>query len=282
MTAAHRHPSGVSATHSQIVLGLIVILAFAVLAPRAAGDASPPGTTTDQVATVSDPAADPAPVPDPAPQKKTPPPAPSHSAPVKHSTAPSHQATPVQPPAPAIVNPPARQTVVPRQTVVQPSPVRIPAAPAPHTAATSTPHPSAKPRHPIAKKPVSAAPAEHPRVPSPALERPPVSPAVPHSGPAGSTPPTAAIPPHPSLRHVVSPAAHSTVARDLVLVLDAAAVLLLVLALVPESVLQRPSVQRRSAANRAVRLRPSIAAAGISLLSASLILFMLNLSGPVP
>jgi hypothetical protein len=76
---------------------------------------------------------------------------------------------------------------------------------------------------------------------------------------------------------VNAPAAHNTVARDLVVVLDAVAVLLLVLALIPATVLQR-----RFVVNRAVRLRPSIAAAGISLLSASLILFILNLSGPVP
>jgi hypothetical protein len=63
----------------------------------------------------------------------------------------------------------------------------------------------------------------------------------------------------------------------LVVLIDVVAVLLLALAVMPAAVLRRPFVVRR-----AVRLRPSIAAAGISLLSASLILFMLNLSGPVP
>ena len=70
---------------------------------------------------------------------------------------------------------------------------------------------------------------------------------------------------------------HNTLARDFVVALDVLAVLLLALAFIPAAVLRRPLAHRQ-----AVRLRPSIAAAGISLLSASLILFMLNMSGPVP
>jgi hypothetical protein len=71
-------------------------------------------------------------------------------------------------------------------------------------------------------------------------------------------------------------AAHSAVSREFVIVLGLVAVLLLALALIPEDVLRR-----RFVVARAARFRPSIAATGISLLSASLILFILNLSGAV-
>jgi hypothetical protein len=83
--------------------------------------------------------------------------------------------------------------------------------------------------------------------------------------------------PQVSIRHEASQIKPSGIARDFVLLLDAVAVLLLVLAWTPRGVLQRSF-----ATPRVTRFRPTLAAAGISLLSASLILFMLNLSGPVP
>jgi hypothetical protein len=256
MIAVRRHSSVVSATHSQIAFALIVVLACMVFAPRAAGD-TPPGPTTGQTTTgpapVTNPVTGVTPQPDPAPPpKKTPPPTPSRSTPVRHSAPPSHKATPVQP-TPAFVTP-------------------TPAAPAAPAAVTSTPHR-------IAKTHTRAAPAKHHPAPSSALEGPATSSAVqqqatkpPASSP--STAPSEAPPPTAPLRRVGT---HNSVARDLVVLIDIVAVLLLTLALIPAAVLRSPLVVRR-----AVRLRPSIAAAGISLLSASLILFMLNLSGPVP
>jgi hypothetical protein len=250
MTASRRHPSGVSTTHLQIVLGLLVILAFAVLAPRAAGD-NPPGTTTTDQATVSAPTPDAAPRPDPAPVK-TPPHHASPSTPTKHT------AVPVAPPA-------APPTIAPPRSVVQPTPAFVP-TPAPPAAGTS----ALKARH------AKTLPKHHP-APSSGLERPPMSPAV--QAPAASTPAGYASNATRSQRSrsADSRPARTNVPRDFVVVLDAVAVLLLLLALIPEAVLQR-----RFVAARAVRFRPSIAATGISLLSASLILFMLNLSGPVP
>jgi hypothetical protein len=82
--------------------------------------------------------------------------------------------------------------------------------------------------------------------------------------------------PSVSIQSEASAVKPNAIARDFVLVLDAVAVLLLVLAWTAQGVLQRRF------ATRATRFRPTMAAAGISLLSASLILFMLNLSGPVP
>jgi hypothetical protein len=69
----------------------------------------------------------------------------------------------------------------------------------------------------------------------------------------------------------------NALARELVVILDAVAVLLLAAALIP-----RVLVHWGVFVTRGVRLRPSLAAAGISLLSVSLLLIILNLSGQVP
>jgi hypothetical protein len=54
------------------------------------------------------------------------------------------------------------------------------------------------------------------------------------------------------------------------------------LAAVAVALVSRGLFHGRALVYRTVRVRPSLVAAGISLLSASFILFMLNLSGPVP
>ena len=266
MAAARRHLSAVSATHL-LAFGLILVWgAFTGLAPLASAD-TPPGTSTDQV-TVSDPTTDVTPLPDPAPPKNTSPPTPKRTVPVSKGAAPSHVGT-----SPLRSSGSAARTE-PTRTVVQPSFVPVVPAPATRPAVATTPHP-------IRKAVAPKAQAKHHPASSPALERPPQSPAVQQPATVGSPSPSVVVSrttqPHSSSQHKASQAGTSTMARDFVVILDAVAVLLLATALIPRAVLQR-----RVFVNRAARLRPSLAAAGISLLSASLILFILNLSGPVP
>ena len=145
----------------------MLVLAFMVLAPRAAGDTPPtpttPTQTTPDPVTVTNPTTDVTPAPDPAP-KKTPapkkaPPTSTHSAPVDHSTPSSHPAT-----------------------LVQPAPTVAPAIPVPPAhAATSTPRPTAKSH-------ARAAPVKHHPAPSSVLEKPPASPAVSSTKPVTSAP----------------------------------------------------------------------------------------------
>jgi hypothetical protein len=263
---AHRHLSAVSATHL-LALGLILGCALTGVAPIAFAD-TPPGTSTDQ-ATVSEPTTDVTPAPDPAPLQDASAPAPSRSAPVSKSPASGHtRTTPAASSGSATRIEPAR-TAVPTHTVVQPSVVPI-VAPQSRSAGATV---RATVRHPTAKTAMPKAPAKHRAAPSTALERPPATPALEHSAPSVVV--SHLAPPHTSDNG--SRARPNTVARNLVVVLDAVAILLLAIAWIPRGVLHR-----RAFTHRTLRFRPTLAAAGISLFSASLILFMLNLSGPVP
>lgn len=267
MAAARRHLSAVSATHL-LALGLVLVCcAFAGLAPFAFAD-TPPGTSTDQ-ATVSDPTTDVAPLPDPAPPKTTSSPTPpKRTVPVSKGAAPRHVVTsPLRPSGSAARTEPTR-------TVVQPSFVPVVPVTATRPAVATTPHPIRKTAAPKAQ-------AKHHPASSPALEQLPQSPAVEQPATVGSPAPSIVVSqathPQSSSQPKASQAGTSTTARDFVVILDAVAALLLATALIPRAVLQR-----RVVGNRTARLRPSLAAAGISLFSASLILFILNLSGPVP
>ena len=61
------------------------------------------------------------------------------------------------------------------------------------------------------------------------------------------------------------------------MILDGIAILLLLLAAMPEGF-----IRNRLGSNGAVRFRPSVAAAGLSLLSVSFILVLLGLAAPLP
>jgi hypothetical protein len=267
MVAARRHLAGTSAGHV-VALGLILGVAVAGVAPVAFAD-SPPGTSTDQTTTVSEPTTDVTPAPDPAPPKTTAPPPVHHSVSPTKKAAPDPTTAPERPVARTTPSEPAR-TVIPTRAV-QPSGAQSTQTATPPTAAIT---PQVIPTH------RRKAPAKPHPSPSSLLERPPTSPAVEHKSDGTSA--QAGIVahgtrPHASIQNEASQVKPNGIARDFVLVLDAVAVVLLLLAWTPLGVLQR-----RFATPRATRFRPTLAAAGISLLSASLILFMLNLSGPVP
>ncbi len=269
MVAARRHLAGTSAGHV-VALGLILGVALAGVTPVAFAD-SPPGTSTDQTTTVSEPTTDVTPAPDPAPTKNTAPPPVHHSVSPTKTAAPDHATTaPARPSARTTPSEPAR-TVIPTRAVVQPSSTQNTQTPTPARAATTR---RVTPTH------RRIAPAKAHPSPSSLLERPPTSPALEHPKSDGTSAPAPIVAhratPHASNRDEASQVKPNGIARDFVLVLDAVAVLLLLLALTPRGVLQRRLTPRST------RFRPTLAAAGISLLSASLILFMLNLSGPVP
>jgi hypothetical protein len=153
---------------------------------------------------------------------------------------------------------------------VTPTPVYTPAAAATHTDApasvtTHTAHRAAKRR----KAPLHAPPSSQ-------LERPYVVPALATSS-VPSAPSSPSAPAQNTANQVSTPSSGRSIARIYIVALDCIAVLLLGLAALPAGF-----VRERLGSTGALRFRPSVAAAGFSLLSVSLVLFMFGLAGPVP
>lgn len=281
MVAGRRYFIWLCSAHLKLILGLVAVCGVAGLTPIALAD-SPPVTSTDQT-TATDPAADTAPpAPDPAPATVASPTTHTQSTPASktatpaHATAPTRATVPTHATAPADVTPVGVHVAVPATDTRRTTPVVQPSfhpVVAPPSSSTTTRDRPTTPKIEHRTKPATNQPP-----PSPDLERPPGSSAVnvsKMSGPAAQH--VASHTKSSATASVQGTGRNSALVRDFVVVLDAAALLLLVAALIPLAFFHR-----RGLGHQAVRLRASLAATGISLLSASLILFMLNLSGPIP